>query len=83
MMPPAPGEDRFAELDQLTYEQLVETLEALTRSMASGHVGVEEAAALYERAGMVHRAATERLDQVRSRLAHLLDRGDGDEATRS
>ncbi len=56
------------DLGSLRYEQLVELLEGLTRQMASGGVGIEEAARLYERAGVVHAAASERLASVTARL---------------
>ena len=58
-------------LDRLTYEQLVEMLEDLTRRIASGEVGIEEASELYERAGAIHRLAAERLAQVRARIERL------------
>jgi exodeoxyribonuclease VII small subunit len=58
-------------LDGLTYEELVEKLEELTRRIAAGDVGIEEASELYERAGVVHRLAAERLDQVRARIERL------------
>jgi len=58
-------------LDALTYEELVEMLEDLTRRIASGEVGIEEASELYERAGFIHRLAAERLDQVRARIERL------------
>ena len=60
-------------LDRLTYEQLVEMLEDLTRRIASGEVGIEEASELYERAGAIHRLAAERLAQVRTRIERLDD----------
>jgi exodeoxyribonuclease VII small subunit len=65
-------------LDGLTYEQLVEMLEDLTRRIASGEVGIEEASELYERAGAIHRLAAERLAQVRARIERL-DGPDGAE----
>jgi exodeoxyribonuclease VII small subunit len=58
-------------LDGLTYEALVEMLEDLTRRIASGEVGIEEASELYERAGVIHRLAEERLAQVRARIEGL------------
>lgn len=70
------GED----LAELTFEQLVTRLEELTRAMASGEVGIEEAAGLYEEAGRVHQAATERLAQVQARLAGLAAPGGRDAA---
>ena len=61
------------DLAALTYEELVEKLEDLTRRIASGDVGIEEASELYERAGVVHRVAAERLAKVRARLERLGD----------
>lgn len=58
-------------LEALSFEQLVELLEDLTRRMASGEVGIEEAAELYGQAGAVHRAASERLARVQARLEGL------------
>ena len=62
-----PGDD----LDQLTFEQLVAALEALTDRMAAGDIGIEEAAALYERAGVLHEAASARLAAVEERVERL------------
>ena len=59
------------DLAALTYEELVEKLEDLTRRIASGEVGIEEASELYERAGTIHRLAAERLAQVRARIERL------------
>jgi exodeoxyribonuclease VII small subunit len=58
-------------LNRLTYEELVEMLEDLTRRIASGEVGIEEASELYERAGAIHRLAAERLTHVRARIERL------------
>lgn len=55
-------------LGALSYEELVELLERLTQQMASGAVGIEEAARLYEQAGRVHAAAAKRLADVTARL---------------
>ncbi|MCU1463481.1 MAG: Exodeoxyribonuclease 7 small subunit [Acidimicrobiales bacterium] len=55
----------------LTYEQLVERLERLTDQMAAGDIGIEEAAALYEQAGRLHAAATERLAAIEKRIQAL------------
>ncbi|MGH9067559.1 MAG: exodeoxyribonuclease VII small subunit [Acidimicrobiales bacterium] len=63
------------DLDALSFEELVAMLEELTRRMGAGEVGVEEAADLYEQAGVVHRAATDRLAQVQARLAGLSAEG--------
>lgn len=52
----------------LTYEQLVEALEALVERLAGEDVGIEEAADLYEQASRVHDLAAERLARVRERV---------------
>jgi exodeoxyribonuclease VII small subunit len=59
------------DFDGLTYEQLVEALEMLTNRMAAGDIGIEEVADLYERAGRLHAAASDRLAQVRARIEAL------------
>ncbi len=62
-----------------TFESLLAELEAVTDRLASGELGIEAAADLYERAEDLHRQATRRLDEVtlrieRQRAAHA----DGD-----
>ena len=57
--------------DDLTYEELVTALEELTDRMASGSIGIEEAAELYERAGALHAAAAARLAAVQERIERL------------
>jgi len=57
--------------DGLTYEQLLERLEAITRQMAAGDVGIEQAADLYEEAGRLHALAAERLARVQARIDRL------------
>lgn len=57
--------------ESLTYEQLVEALEELTRRMADGAIGIEEAVELYERAGRLHALAAERLSRVQARIEGL------------
>lgn len=64
--PGTPPDDRA-----LTYEQLVEKLEELTRRMADGAIGIEEAVDLYERAGQLHAQAAERLARVQARIERL------------
>ena len=59
--------------DKLTYEELVAALEELTERMASGSIGIEEAAELYERAGALHAAAAARLAAVQERIDKLRD----------
>lgn len=57
--------------DDLTYEQIVERLEAVTAQLASGSAGIEAAADLFEQAKALHASASARLDQVRRRLEAL------------
>ncbi|GAC1528706.1 MAG: hypothetical protein NVS3B12_01040 [Acidimicrobiales bacterium] len=60
-----------ADLATLTFEQLVEHLEGITRRMAAGDIGIEAVAELYEEAGRLHAEAAERLEGVRRRLETL------------
>ena len=57
----------------MSYEQLVEALERVTNRLASGDLGIEDAADLYEEAGRLHALATERLEKVRERIEGLQD----------
>jgi exodeoxyribonuclease VII small subunit len=59
------------ELGTLSFEQLLEELERITRQMASGDIGIEQVADLYEKAGALHAEATARLERVRERIARL------------
>ncbi len=63
------GDDR--ELDTLSFEELVDRLEALTAQLADGGIGIERAADLYERAQRLHAAASARLDAVAKRIGEL------------
>ena len=64
----ATGDDPYADL---TFEQLVDQLEGLIEQMASGDIGIEEAADLYERAQVLHGLAEERLRRVQERIERL------------
>jgi exodeoxyribonuclease VII small subunit len=57
--------------DSMSYAELVTALEVLTEEMASGSIGIEEAAELYEMAGQLHGAAAARLAAVQERIARL------------
>lgn len=59
------------DLGALTFEQLLERLEELTGKLASGEVGIEEAADLYEEAGRVYAVARDRLAAVEARIERL------------
>jgi exodeoxyribonuclease VII small subunit len=59
------------DLAALSYEELVDELERLTELLASGEIGIEEATDLYERAGRVYQAASERLEAVAARIEKL------------
>jgi exodeoxyribonuclease VII small subunit len=67
-----PG-DRPEDLEAMSFEQLLAALEALTARMAAGEIGIEEATDLYERAGRLHAAATQRLARVQARIDALTD----------
>lgn len=58
-------------LDALTFEQLVERLEETISRMANGDLGIEEVTDLYERAGRLHEAASDRLAKIEERIARL------------
>lgn len=62
-------------VDEPRFEDLVAELEAVTDRLASGDIGIEEAAGLYERAERLHRQATERLEAVRARVEQLREPG--------
>ncbi len=55
------------------FEDLLAELEAVTDRLATGEIGIEEAADLYEHASRLHREAAERLDAVRARVERLRD----------
>lgn len=61
-----PADD--ADLDALTFEELLAKLEDLTARMAAGDTGIEAATDLYEQAEKLHRAARDRLDRVQARI---------------
>jgi exodeoxyribonuclease VII small subunit len=65
--------------DEKTFEQLLDELESMTRRMAAGDIGIEAAAALYERAGELHAQATERLARVQERIERLAAAGEDGE----
>jgi len=57
--------------EHMTFEQLVAALELLTDRLASGQIGIEEAADLYEQAERLHALASERLARVQARIEDL------------
>lgn len=59
------------DLSPLSFEQLVEGLESITRRMAAGDIGIEAVADLYEQAGRLHAEAIDRLERVRRRIEGL------------
>ena len=59
------------DLAPLSFEQLIDRLEQLTRQMADGDIGIEAVADLYEQAGRLHAEASDRLEQVRRRIQGL------------
>ncbi len=57
--------------EQLSFEELVTALEGLTDRLASGQIGIEEAADLYEQAERLHALASQRLARVQARIDAL------------
>ena len=66
--------DESAAWEKMTFEQLVAELEQLTERMASGDIGIEEVADLYEKAERLHALAAERLAKVQARIDALAAR---------
>jgi exodeoxyribonuclease VII small subunit len=71
------GERSGPDYQAMTFEQLVSALEALTERMASGEIGIEEAAELYEEAEVLHALAAERLTRVQARIESRRTAGGG------
>ncbi len=65
------GHHTTADVASMSYEQLVEALEGLTRRMADGQAGIEESAELYEQAKRLEALARERLERVQRRIDAL------------
>jgi exodeoxyribonuclease VII small subunit len=63
--------DESPAFEAMTFEQLVEELEATVARMASGNLGIEEVTDLYERAGRLHALAGERLAAISARIEKL------------
>ena len=64
-------------LEALTFEELLAALELVTGRLASGDLGIEAAADLYEQAELLHAAAQDRLAAVEARIARLQGRSAG------
>ena len=64
----------FRAVSEMSFEELVEELVAVTAKMDDGSIGIEAAADLYTRASALHAAASARLVGVQARLDEL--RGD-------
>lgn len=60
-----------APAEEPTFEELMEQLESTIALMARGNLGIEEVTDLYERAGRLHAAASERLAAVQARIDKL------------
>jgi exodeoxyribonuclease VII small subunit len=62
----------MTDLDETaTFEDLMEALERLTDRLATGDLGIEQAADLYEQAEALHARARVRLAEVQERIARL------------
>ena len=69
----------MSEPEPQTFEELMEALEALTDRLATGDLGIEQAAELYEQAEAVHDRARRRLAEVSERIARLTPGSDPDQ----
>jgi exodeoxyribonuclease VII small subunit len=69
-----PADPGDSEAGGRTFEQLMAELEEVTERLATGELGIEDAAELYERAQKLHAWATERLAQVQARVEALAKR---------
>ena len=70
--------DKIDDVDALTFEQLLDELERTIDRMANGALGIEEVTDLYERAGKLHDAASDRLARIEERIASLTRREPGE-----
>jgi exodeoxyribonuclease VII small subunit len=73
----ADGVINMGDPEQLSFEELVTALETLTDRLASGQIGIEEAADLYEQAERLHGLARQRLERVQARIESLGGPGPG------
>jgi exodeoxyribonuclease VII small subunit len=74
MVAMAEDPDVPVEASARTFEDLMAELEEVTDRLATGELGIEAAADLYERAERLHGLATERLAQVQARVEALAKR---------
>jgi len=58
-------------VESLTFEELLAALERVTGQLASGELGIEAAADLYEQAEILYSAAQARLAAVEARIARM------------
>ncbi len=70
-VPESSAVEPTAEESAMTFEQLMAELESVTEALATGELGIEAAADLYERAERLHALATARLAQVQARVDGL------------
>jgi len=63
-------------LESLTFERLLGALESVTGRLATGELGIEAAADLYEQAQILHEAARKRLEAVEARIGRATRRVD-------
>jgi len=66
-----PAAEPDEDLAALSFEELVDRLEALASELADGGLGIERAADFYERAQRLHAAAAARLEAVVRRIDGL------------
>jgi exodeoxyribonuclease VII small subunit len=73
--PISPGGPGAQAAEEMTFEELMTALEEVTDRLASGELGIEAAADLYEQAERLHALAAQRLAQVQERVDRLAQHG--------
>jgi exodeoxyribonuclease VII small subunit len=63
------------EFENLSFEQLLDELESVTKQIENREIGIEAATDLYERAGKLHAAAAQRLASVEERIRSIDSNG--------
>lgn len=74
-MDPTMAEHAVGSDAERSFEDLMGELEEITERLATGDLGIEAAADLYERAQRLHALASERLAQVQQRIDNLSKSG--------
>lgn len=72
-----PGAGQDAALDEATFEEAFQELEAIVRKLESGDVKLEESLKLFEEGVRLARACSSKLDAAEGKIRLLLEGEDG------